>query len=89
MLYPFYGLFEYSAHDNFVLQINPASGVNPKRLNYYKFIGRVLGLGIFHRRFLDADFSPSFRKMILKKKVTLADLESVDDELHRGWTWIL
>ncbi|KAN0115918.1 HECT domain containing protein, partial [Russula decolorans] len=86
---PFYCLFEYSARDNNVLQINPASGVKPEHLNYFKFIGRVLGLGIFHRCFLDASFIVSFRKMILKKKVTLADLESVDAELHRGLTWML
>lgn len=89
MFNPFYCLFEYSAHDNYTLQINPASGVNPEHLNYFKFIGRVLGLGIFHRRFLDAYFIVSFHKMILKKKVTLADLESVDAELHRGLTWML
>jgi E3 ubiquitin-protein ligase NEDD4 len=83
-----YGLFEYSAHDSHELQINPASVVNPEH-NHFKFIGRVLGLGIFHRRFLDADFSVSFRKMILKKKFTLADLESVDAEVHRGLTWML
>ena len=46
-------------------------------------------MGIFHRRFLDAYFIVSFYKMILKKKVTLADLESVDAELHRGLTWML
>ncbi|KAI9511320.1 HECT-domain-containing protein [Russula earlei] len=63
MFNPFYCLFEYSAHDNYTLQINPASGVNPEHLNYFKFIGR--------------------------KKVTLADLESVDAELHRGLTWML
>jgi E3 ubiquitin-protein ligase NEDD4 len=89
MFNPFYCLFEYSAHDNYTLQINPASGVNPEHLNYFKFIGRCLGLGIFHRRFLDAYFIVSFYKMILKKKVTLADLESVDAELHRGLTWML
>ena len=89
MFNPFYCLFEYSAHDNYTLQINPASAVNPEHLNYFKFIGRVLGLGIFHRRFLDAYFIVSFHKMILKKKVTLADLESVDAELHRGLTWML
>ncbi|KAG6891038.1 hypothetical protein C0992_010700 [Termitomyces sp. T32_za158] len=89
MFNPFYCLFEYSAHDNYTLQINPASGVNPEHLNYFKFIGRCLGLGIFHRRFLDAYFIVSFYKMILKKKVTLADLESVDAELHRGMTWML
>jgi HECT-domain (ubiquitin-transferase) len=89
MFNPFYCLFEYSAHDNYTLQINPASGVNPEHLNYFKFIGRCLGLGIFHRRFLDAYFIVSFYKMILKKKVTLADLESVDVELHRGMTWMM
>ncbi|KAF8582063.1 HECT-domain-containing protein [Ramaria rubella] len=89
MFNPFYCLFEYSAHDNYTLQINPASGVNPEHLNYFKFIGRCLGLGIFHRRFLDAYFIVSFYKMILKKKVTLADLESVDAELHRGMTWMI
>ena len=89
MFNPFYCLFEYSAHDNYTLQINPASGVNPEHLNYFKFIGRCLGLGIFHRRFLDAYFIVAFYKMILKKKVVIADLESVDAELHRGLTWML
>jgi len=89
MFNPFYCLFEYSAHDNYTLQINPNSGVNPEHLNYFKFIGRVVGLGIFHRRFLDAYFIVSFYKMILKKKITLADLESVDSGLHRGLTWML
>ncbi|KAF8448024.1 hypothetical protein L210DRAFT_3527707 [Boletus edulis BED1] len=89
MFNPFYCLFEYSAHDNYTLQINPASSVNPEHLSYFKFIGRCLGLGIFHRRFLDAYFIVSFYKMILRKKVTLSDLESVDAELHRGLTWML
>ncbi|KAG9018720.1 hypothetical protein FRB90_010334 [Tulasnella sp. 427] len=89
MFNPFYCLFEYSAHDNYTLQINPASGVNPEHLNYFKFIGRVLGLAIFHRRFLDAYFIVSFYKMILRKKINLSDLESVDAELHRGMTWML
>src|SRR3978361_1557782 len=56
MFNPFYCLFEYSAHDNYTLQINPHSGINPEHLNYFKFIGRVVGLAIFHRRFLDAFF---------------------------------
>ncbi|ADV23779.1 E3 ubiquitin-protein ligase NEDD4 [Cryptococcus gattii Ru294] len=89
MFNPFYCLFEYSAHDNYTLQINPNSGVNPEHLNYFKFIGRVVGLGIFHRRFLDAYFIVSFYKMILGKKIALQDLESVDAGLFRGLTWML
>lgn len=89
MFNPFYCLFEYSAHDNYTLQINPHSGINPEHLNYFKFIGRILGLAIFHRRFLDAYFIVSFYKMILKKKITLSDLESVDADYHRSLQWML
>jgi E3 ubiquitin-protein ligase NEDD4 len=89
MFNPSYGLFEYSAHDNYTLQINPASGVNPEHLDYFKFIGRVLGLAVFHHRFLDAYFVPGFYKMVLNKKVNLKDLEAVDYELFKGLTWML
>ncbi|ORY96177.1 hypothetical protein BCR43DRAFT_491214 [Syncephalastrum racemosum] len=89
MFNPFYCLFEYSAHDNYTLQINPHSGINPEHLNYFRFIGRVVGLAIFHRRFLDAFFIVSFYKMILNKKVAVADMESVDADFHRSLMWIL
>lgn len=89
MFNPFYCLFEYSAHDNYTLQINPHSGINPEHLNYFKFIGRVVGLAIFHRRFLDAFFIGAFYKMILRKKVVLADMEGVDADFHRNLTWML
>jgi len=89
MFNPFYCLFEYSAHDNYTLQINPHSGINPEHLNYFKFIGRVLGLAIFHRRFVDAFFTVSFYKMILRKKIALADMESIDAEFYRSLVWML
>ncbi|CAK4033377.1 E3 ubiquitin- ligase hulA [Lecanosticta acicola] len=89
MFNPFYCLFEYSAHDNYTLQINPHSGINPEHLGYFKFIGRVVGLAIFHRRFLDAFFIGAFYKMILKKKVTLSDMEGVDAEFHRTLSWAM
>ncbi|KAI5778216.1 hypothetical protein EDC01DRAFT_719441 [Geopyxis carbonaria] len=89
MFNPFYCLFEYSAHDNYTLQINPHSGINPEHLNYFKFIGRVVGLAIFHRRFLDAFFIGAFYKMILRKRVVLADMEGVDADFHRNLTWML
>jgi E3 ubiquitin-protein ligase NEDD4 len=89
MFNPSYGLFEYSAHDNYTLQINPASGVNPEHLDYFKFIGRVLGLAVFHHRFLDAYFVPGFYKVVLGKRVNLKDLEAVDYELYKGLNWML
>ncbi|KAK4643054.1 NEDD4 E3 ubiquitin-protein ligase [Podospora pseudocomata] len=89
MFNPFYCLFEYSAHDNYTLQINPHSGINPEHLNYFKFIGRVVGLAIFHRRFLDAFFIGALYKMVLGKAVVLADMEGVDADFHRSLQWIL
>ncbi|KAF9452982.1 HECT-domain-containing protein [Macrolepiota fuliginosa MF-IS2] len=86
---PSYGLFEYSTHDNYTLQINHASGINPDHLSYFKFIGRTVGLAVFHRRFLDAYFVPSLYKMILGKPVSIADLEAVDADLHRSLVWML
>lgn len=89
MFNPFYCLFEYSAHDNYTLQINPHSGINPEHLNYFRFIGRVVGLAIFHRRFLDAFFIGALYKMILGKAVVLADMEGVDADFHRSLQWML
>ncbi|KAI8866511.1 HECT-domain-containing protein [Ramicandelaber brevisporus] len=86
---PFYGLFEYSAADTYTMQINPASGINPEHLNYFKFIGRVMGLAIFHRRFMDASCVTSFYKMILDKKISLADMETIDADIHRNLEWLL
>lgn len=89
MFNPFYCLFEYSAHDNYTLQINPHSGINPEHLNYFKFIGRVVGLAIFHRRFLDAFFIGALYKMMLSKAVSLSDMEGVDADFHRSLQWML
>lgn len=89
MFNPFYCLFEYSAHDNYTIQINPNSGINPEHLNYFKFIGRVVGLGVFHRRFLDAFFVGALYKMMLRKKVVLQDMEGVDSEVYNSLKWIL
>jgi len=86
---PFYCLFEYTAHDEYTLQISPMSGVNPEYLNYFKFIGRIVGLAIFHRQHLNAYFISSFYKMVITKKIALSDLENVDAELYRSMKWML
>jgi E3 ubiquitin-protein ligase NEDD4 len=40
------------------------SSINPEHIQYFRFIGRVVGLAIFHRRFLDAYFITAFYKMM-------------------------
>ncbi|KAH9514418.1 E3 ubiquitin-protein ligase smurf1 [Bulinus truncatus] len=89
MLNPYYGLFQYSRDDIYTLQINPDSGVNPEHLSYFHFVGRVIGMAIFHSHYLDGGFTMPFYKQLLGKPVTLDDLESVDPYLHRSLCWML
>lgn len=44
VLNPMYCLFEYANKNNYSLQINPASYVNPDHLLYFKFIGRFIAM---------------------------------------------
>uniref|UniRef100_I3L6R7 HECT-type E3 ubiquitin transferase n=1 Tax=Sus scrofa TaxID=9823 RepID=I3L6R7_PIG len=90
MFNPYYGLFEYSATDNYTLQINPNSGLcNEDHLSYFKFIGRVAGMAVYHGKLLDGFFIRPFYKMMLHKTITLHDMESVDGEYYNSLRWIL
>lgn len=89
MFNPYYGLFEYSAVDNYTLQINSNSGLcNHDHLAVFRFIGRVTGMAIMHKRLLNGFFIRPFYKMMLGKKITLADMESVDAEYFNSLVWI-
>lgn len=90
MFNPYYGLFEYSAADNYTLQINPNSEMcNEDHLEYFKFIGRIAAMAIYHGKLLDAFFIRPFYKMMLGKGISLKDMESVDSEYYRSLKWIL
>ncbi|KAB0803929.1 hypothetical protein PPYR_00899 [Photinus pyralis] len=89
MFNPYYGLFEYSAMDNYTLQINPFSGMcNEEHLNYFKFIGRIAGMAVYHGKLLDAFFIRPFYKMMLGKPIDLKDMEAVDSEYYKSLLWI-
>ncbi|XP_064478948.1 E3 ubiquitin-protein ligase SMURF2-like [Ornithodoros turicata] len=89
MLNPYYGLFQYTRDDIYTLQINPDSSVNPEHLSYFHFVGRVIGLAVFHGHYIDGGFTLPFYKMLLNKPITLDDIEAVDPDLHRSLTWML
>lgn len=44
VLNPMYCLFEYAGKNNYCLQINPASTINPDHLSYFCFIGRFIAM---------------------------------------------
>ncbi|KAA0193838.1 Neural cell expressed developmentally down-regulated 4 [Fasciolopsis buskii] len=90
MFNPYYGLFEYSAQDNYTLQINPLSNVaNEDHIKYFKFIGRVVGMAVYHGKLIDGFFIRPFYKMMLDKTITLKDMEAVDSEYYRSLKYIL
>ncbi|XP_040009877.1 itchy E3 ubiquitin protein ligase b [Xiphias gladius] len=88
VLNPMYCLFEYAGKDNYCLQINPASYINPDHLKYFRFIGRFIAMALFHGKFIDTGFSLPFYKHILNKPLALKDLESIDPEFYNSLMWI-
>ncbi|XP_066159164.1 E3 ubiquitin-protein ligase Su(dx) [Euwallacea fornicatus] len=87
-LNPMYCLFEYANKNNYSLQINPASYVNPEHLTYFKFIGRFIAMALYHGRFIYSGFTMPFYKRMLGKKLVMKDIESIDPEFYNSLVWI-
>jgi len=60
-----------------------------EHLSYFHFVGRIIGIAVFHGHYLDGGFTLPFYKQLLGKSITLEDMESVDPELHRSLVWML
>ncbi|VDK68818.1 unnamed protein product [Litomosoides sigmodontis] len=88
VLNPMYCLFMYAGANNYSLQINPASFINPDHLKYFECIGRFIAMALFHGKFIYSGFTMPFYKKMLRKKFTLKDLESVDAEFYNSLIWI-
>ncbi|CAF1337842.1 unnamed protein product, partial [Didymodactylos carnosus] len=90
MFNPYYGLFEYSAIDNYTLQVNSASGLlNEDHIKYFRFIGRIMGMAVYHGKLLEAFFIRPFYKMLLGKPINLTDMETVDREYYQSLKYIV
>jgi len=89
MLNPYYGLFQYSREDIYTLQINTDSSINPDHLSYFHFVGRIMGIAMFHGHYIDGGFTMPFYKMLLNKSISLADIEAVDPNLFTSLHWML
>ncbi|VDP75347.1 unnamed protein product [Echinostoma caproni] len=82
--------FALSAIDNYTLQINALSSMaNEDHLKYFKFIGRVVGMAVYHGKLIDGFFIRPFYKMMLDKTITLKDMEAVDSFYYRSLKYIL
>ncbi len=89
MFNPDNGLFLPSALDSVTLQPNRMSWVNPDHLQFFAFVGRILGKAISDGRLLDCHFTRSFYKHMLGLPVDFKDLEAIDPDYHKSLQWIL
>jgi len=88
VLNPMYCLFEYANKNNYSLQINAASFVNPDHLHYFKFVGRFIAMALYHGKFIYSGFTMPFYKRMLNKKLIMKDIESIDPEYYNSLVWI-
>ncbi|KPV75697.1 uncharacterized protein RHOBADRAFT_35425 [Rhodotorula graminis WP1] len=85
---PSYCLFEPTEKTSYTLQVNPNSSINEDHLSYFQFVGRCVGLAIFHRRFLDVHFSTAIYKTCLGRTIGLEDMAVIDQQMHQSLTWM-
>ncbi|KAK3286893.1 hypothetical protein CYMTET_5577 [Cymbomonas tetramitiformis] len=84
------GLFEYSAVDNLCYQINPCSGIaHEVHLEYFYFIGRLLGKALFDGQCCQAHMTVPLYKHMLGWPIMVSDLEYVDPQYAKSLTQVL
>jgi len=82
---PNYSLFKYSHDNSYALEINPLSSiVESNYLQYYRFVGRIIGLAIFNKQYLSLSFTLPFYKKLLNKPLEFSDLEYIDPQLYKN-----
>jgi len=64
------------------------SSIDPDHLKYFKFIGRIIGLAIYHKQYLSVNFTLLFYKKLLNKPLDLSDMEFVDPEVYKHLNWL-
>ncbi|KAG9291049.1 hypothetical protein G9A89_012921 [Geosiphon pyriformis] len=78
-----YGLF-LSTKDNLLYPNPHAYARQEQQLNYYEFLGRILGKALYEGILIDAGFAGFFLSKWLGRLSYLDDLPSLDPELYQG-----
>lgn len=77
----------FQPNPNSMVQNDEARGTN--HLDYFKFVGRVIGKALHDGLLIDAYFTRSFYKHMLGLGITYEDIEAVDPEYYRTLKWML
>lgn len=85
-----FGLFTYGDVDNLCYQINAHSGLaNENHLEYFRFVGRLLGKALFDQQLIAAHLNLPMYKHILGWPIMMRDLEFVNRTLCRSLTQVM
>jgi len=86
---PNYGLFTQAGGKACTFHPSKTSYVNPDHLYFFQFIGRIIGKALFDGHHLEAYFTRSFYKHMLRRKVNYQDMEALDPDYYRNLRWML
>jgi hypothetical protein len=86
---PNYALFSQAGGKACTFHPNKTSYVNPDHLSFFTFIGRIIGKALFDGHHLEAYFTRSFYKHMLRRKVSTSDMEALDPDYYKNLRWML
>lgn len=95
MFNPQFSLFQPVPEGGTTFQPNPSSAVQndeargTNHLDFFKFVGRVVGKALHDGQLIDAHFTRSFYKHMLGEPLTYLDIEAVDPDFFKNLTWML
>ena len=87
MFNPDIALFKKSAHGH-TYQPDPNSVIEKNHLDYFKFIGRIIGKALLDSQYLECYFTRALYKSLVGKQLTIQDLQDYDQELYNSLLWM-
>lgn len=86
---PYYGLFEYTSHGAYTVQISRFSSQIEDSLQWFRFAGRVIGYSIIQNNLLDVFFARHFYKSLLGRPYAVSDVEALDIAFYNSLKYVL
>ncbi|KAK9833876.1 hypothetical protein WJX74_008569 [Apatococcus lobatus] len=77
----------FQPNPNSIVQNDETRGTS--HLDFFKFVGRIVGKALYDGQFIDAYFTRSFYKHMLMQPLTYQDIEAVDPEYFKNLAWML
>ena len=69
--------------------VEPRSSINTEHLEYFRFVGRIIGMAIFHRHLVDLKFPNWMYKQLMGQQVELDDLMETDPQFCTSLKWLI